>query len=269
MKRKIGLSLILAVAITVTLAFVSNNKADKLNTSDKYKVIKVDGRIIFQKTREDMKKGDVFLSGMALSFETPQSRAAVISAIKGRFVLSASEKGQTKILPAANNISSRAGALINMIDLQNHFQGKYLVIEKMKLELGKEAFPMNDESFFYLSYDHDGENIRKKLSNDGAFLILDKEEIFKIDGKAIPVEEKEMTLYYRADGKSTKVNTFTPVFPAKEDLKDEVEIILSEYADKDNKTKIKEVTAYLNEFYGHPQKENLAEFMKAEFGIEE
>lgn len=269
MKRKIILSLILAIAVTVTLAFVNNNKAEELNTNDKYKVIKVDGKIVIQKTKEDLKKGDVFLAGMALSFETPQSRAAVISSLKGRFVLSASEKGQTKILPAANNISSRAGALINMIDLQNHFKGKYLVIETMKLELGKEAFPMNDESFFYLSYEHNGEDIRKKLDNDGEFLILDKKEIFKIDGEPIPVEEKEMTLYYRSEGKSKKVNTFTPVFPPKEDLKEEIEIILSEYEDKDDKTKIKEVTAYLNEFYGHPQQENLAEFMKAEFGIEE
>ena len=269
MKRKFLLSLALAIAVTATIAFVSYNKAPNLDTTDKYKVIKVDGKIVIQKTKEDLKKGDIFHAGLALSFETPQSRAAVISALKGRFVLSASEKGQTKILPAANNISSRAGALINMIDLQNHFKGKYLVIGTMKLELGEEAFPMNDESFFYLSYDHNGENIRKKLSNDGAYLILDKEEIFKIDGEPIPVEEKEMTLYYRSDGKSQKVNTFTPVFPAKEDLKEEIEIILSEYEDKDNKTKIKEVTAYLNEFYGHPQSENLAEFMKAEFGIEE
>lgn len=271
MKRKIGLSLIVALALTATVAMVSNNKAEEYGNTDKYKVIKVDGRIVIQQTKEDLKKGDIFLAGMALSFETPQSRAAVISALKGRFVLSASEKGQTKILPAANNISSRAGALINMIDLQNHFSGKYLVIGEMKLELGQEAFPMNDESFFYLSYLHEGEEdpIRKKLSHDGAFLILNKEEIFQIDGNPIPVEEKEMTLYYRSEGKSKKVSTFTPVFPDLNDLKEEVEIILSEFEDKDNKTKIKEVTAYLNEFYGHPQKENLAKWMKAEFGIEE
>jgi hypothetical protein len=269
MKRKIILSLIVAIAVTVTLSFVTRNDAEELAGTDKYKVIKVDGKIIFQKTKADMKKGDVFLAGMALSFQTPQSRAAVISALKGRFVLSASEKGQTKILPAANNISSRAGALINMIDLQNHFSGKYLVIGKMRLELGKEAFPMNDDNFFYLSFTHNDEPIRKKLSAEGEYLVLDKEEIFKVDGVAIPVEEKEMTLYYRADGKSKKVSTFTPVFPDESDLKDEIAIILSEYDDKDNKTKVKEVTAYLNEFYGHPQKENVAIWMKATFGIEE
>lgn len=268
MKRKITLSLIVAIAMISTLSIISSEKSKEFAGTDQYKVIKVDGKIVVQKTKEDMKKGDIFISGMALSFETPQSRAAIISNLKGRFVLSPSEKGQTKILPAANNISSRAGALINMIDLQNHFAGKYLVIGEMKLELGTEAFPMNDDSFFYLTYDYGDEQIRKKLSSDGQYLILNKEEIFKIDGNPIPIEEKEMTLYYRADGKSTKVNTFTPVFPDQADLKAEIEIILSEFDDKDNKAKITEVTAYLNEFYGHPQKENLGKWLSSEFGIE-
>jgi len=50
-------------------------------------------------------------------------------------------------------------------------------------------------------------------------------------------------------------------------LKDEVEIIISEYADKDAGTQIKEITAYLNEFYGNPQKDNLGEWLKSEFKI--
>ncbi len=268
MKRAIFTLSALTVITVLSISLIGFKETEKLAGADKYKVIKVDGKIVFENTRESMKKGDIFLSGMALSFETPQSRAAVISSIKGRFVLSASQKGQTKILPAANNISSRAGALINMIDLQNHFSGKYLVLGKSELQLGQEAFPMNEESFFYLTYTHNDEQIRKKLSSNGDKLILDKEEIFKIDGEAIPVEEKQMTLYYRSDGKSSKVNTFTPVFPDLNDLKEEVEIILSEYGEKDNKTKIKEVTSYLNEFYGNPQKDDLAAWMKEEFSIQ-
>lgn len=257
------------IALTCGMFSVMGTKESrKLAESDKYKVIKVDGQIIFQKTNTDMKKGDIFVSGTALKFATPQSRAAVISDLKGRCVLSASEKGQTKILPSANNVSSRAGALINMIDLQNHFTGDYLVIGTMKLEIGAEAFPMNEESFFYLTFYHEEEQIRKKLSYEGNFLVLDKDEIFMIDGKSIPVEEKEMTMFYRSEGKSKKVNAFTPVFPDLNELKGEVQIIIDEFADKDDATKIKEITAYLNEFYGHPQKENLGEWLKAEFGLE-
>jgi hypothetical protein len=268
MKKGIILLALVGAGVFGTISLISSNESEKLAAVDKYKVIKVDGKIVFEKTRADMKKGDVFLSGMALSFATPQSRAAVISSISGRYVLSASAKGQTKILPAANNISSRAGALINMIDLQNHFSGKYLVLGEMQLELGKEAFPMNENSFFYLSYVHNEEQIRKKLNaTEDNKLILKQEDIFKIDGKAIPVEEKEMTLYYRNDGQSKKVSSFTPVFPENSDLKDEVAIILQEFENKDNKVKIKEVTSYLNEFYGSPQKDNLGAWLEKEFGI--
>lgn len=267
MKKGAYLILGIGLALATFTANTSSTVAGKMLAADKYKVIKVDGKIILEKTKEDLKKGDIFLAGMALSFKTPQSRAAVISSLKGRFVLSASEKGQTKILPAANNISSRAGALINLIDLQNHFSGKYLVIGEMQLELGKEAFPLDENNFFYLSYEYNGETIRKKLKSEDNHLVLNKEEIYKVDGKAIPYEEKDMTLYYRSNNESKKINNFTPVFPDLSDLKDEIAIILSEFEGKDDETKIKEVTSYLNEFYGSPQKENLGIWLKQEFDL--
>ena len=215
-----------------------------------------------------MKKGDIFLPGTELSFKTQQSRAAVISSLKGRFVLSASEKGQTKILPAANNISSRSGALINLLDLQKHFDGNYLIIEEMALEIGDQNFKMDDKNFFYVSYAHDQETIRKKLAyTEGNKLVISKTDLFKIDGEPIPVEEKEMTLYYRKGDGSEKINTFTPVFPELEELKDEVQIILDEFSDKDDAQKIKEITAYLSEFYGKPNKENLGNWLAESFDL--
>lgn len=261
------LTLFIGLIVASLISNTSSNVAGKMLAADKYKVIKVDGKIILEKTKEDLKKGDVFLAGMALNFKTPQSRAAVISSLKGRFILSASEKGQAKILPAANNLSSRAGALINMIDLQNHFSGRYLVIGEMKLAIGKEAFPLDNEHFFYLSFDHQGETIRKKLNAEDNHLVLNKEDIFKVDGESITYSEKEMILYYRSEGESRKINNFTPVFPSLVDLKDEVRIILDEYSDKDNEKKIKEVTSYLNEFYGRPQKDNLGAWLEAEFQL--
>jgi hypothetical protein len=61
---------------------------------------------------------------------------------------------------------------------------------------------------------------------------------------------------------------FIPVFPDNSDLKDEVAIILQEFEGKDDKVKIKEVTSYLNEFYGSPQKENLGAWLSSEFDIQ-
>jgi hypothetical protein len=262
---KIVLGSVLLVAGLLSLNQKSNEK--KFAPSDKYKVIKVNGKIIFKKTKTEMHTGDYFVQGTPVNFATQQSRAAIINKTKGRFVLKPATNGKVKILPAANNVSSRAGALINLIDVQNHFSGNYLVIGKMELEVSGEAFPQDESNFFYLTYDNNGELIRKKLSHNGNKIILDKEEIFKVDGKPIPVEKKEMTLYYRQGKTSKKINTFTPVFPEMSDLKTEVEIILEEYEDKDKAGKISEVTAYLNEFYGKPQKDNLSTWLNSEFNI--
>lgn len=269
MKRNLIFSLSAMLFLGITLSTMGEKESKKLAGTDKYRVIRVDGRIIFQRTDSEMKKGDIFLSGTQLSFKTPQARAAVISSIKGRFVISPSEKGQTKILPAANNISSRSGALINLIDLKNHFSGDYLVLDEIELEIGEENFPMDKSNFFYMSFTYKGEKIRKKLKSDeGNLLLIEKEDLYKIDGESIPVETMNMSLYYRQGDQSTKISEFKPIFPDLKELKEEVQIIREEFADKENETQIQEITAYLGEFYGKPQKENLNGWLKQEFDLE-
>ncbi len=256
-----------AIVLTISLMSINKEVETKNFSADKYKVIKVNGQILFQHTNSQMKSGDFFVAGTPLNFETQQSRAAIVSKAKGRFVLSPSSKGKVKLLPAANNVSSRAGALINLIDVKNHFSGDYLVIGKMELEIGEEAFPQNESNFFYLTYSHDGETIRKKLNASGNKLILNKDEIFMIDGESIPVKKCEMTLFYREGKTSKTISTFSPVFPNLEELKTEVQIIIDEFTDKENEIKIDEITAYLNEFYGKPQTDNLGAWLDAEFGL--
>lgn len=269
MKRNFTFSLLAVLFLGTMVSTMGEKESKKLAGTDKYKVIRVDGRIIFQRTDSEMKKGDIFLSGTALSFKTPEARAAVISSIKGRFVISPSEKGQTKILPAANNISSRSGALINMIDLKNHFSGEYLVLDEIQLEIGQENFPMDASNFFYMSFTYEGEKIRKKLNhNEGNLLLIEKEDLYRIDGESIPVESMDMSLYYRQGDKSTKISEFQPIFPDLDELKDEIQIIREEFADKTNSVQIQEITAYLGEFYGKPQKENLGLWLKLEFELE-
>ena len=267
MKNTIILSLItlLTFSLVSTLDF---NDAKKLADSDKFNVINVQGKIIFKTSGEEMKRGDIYVSGTRLDFLSSTSRAAIVNKYKGRFVLTGSSKGKLKVLPATNNMSSRSGALLNALDLKKHFSDRYLVLKRSEIQIGSAAFPMNNENFFYLTYNHEGEEIAKKLRHEGDFLILDKNEIFKIDGQAIPSSEKEMTLYYKQEDKGTKISTFIPVFADVEVLKEEVEIMLSSFEDKTNEEKIQEITSYLVEFYGTPYKSNLNAWLKAEFGLE-
>ena len=267
MKRNLKVGFFVVLFAGTLFSYVGTKESKKLAGTDKYKVIRVDGKIFFQRSESEMKKGDVFLSGTALSFKTPQSRAAVISGIKGRFVLSATEKGQAKMLPAANHISTRSGALNNIVSLQNHFNGKYLVLDEIQLEIGSE-YPMDEKNFFYLSFMYEGEKIRKKLaSKNGNLLLIQKSEIYKIDGESIPVETMDMTLYYRQGKESQIISEFRPIFPNLVELKEEISIIMEEFSTKDNDQQIKEIAGYLDEFYGKSQTENLEKWLEAEFEL--
>jgi len=227
-----------------------------------YKVIRVNGKIKFVKTQEEMKRGDSYITGTPIDFLTKGAMAAVING-NSRMILKGSEKGRVRILPATSNTTSRAGALINKIDLMAHFQGRYLIFDEEKLKIGKEAYPMNDNFFFFLRYEHNKELIDKKLGHSNNYLIINKDDLFKIDGKNIGVEEKEMTLYYYdlKNKRSEKISAFTPVFPDLEVLELEVNDLLGLYKARTDNFKIEEITSYLNEFYGRPQKDNLSTWL--------
>ena len=255
------------LTVVLSFSFLSVDAKNKLDGTDKFNVINVQGKIVFSSSGQEMKRGDIYIAGMNLNFVDNKSRAAIVNKTQGRMVLTGSSKGKVKVLPAANNISSRSGALLNVVDLKKHFSDRYLILKRSEVQIGKEAFPMGNQEFFYLTYEHNGEEIAKKLRNEDDMLILDRDEIYKIDGKAIPYEEKEMTLYYRKNGKGMKINTFTPVFPSNKELVAEVKVLLEAFGDASDEEKVKEVTSYLNEFYGNAHKANLKSWLKAEFNL--
>lgn len=244
-----------------------NNNKKTVSLLDNYKVIKVDGRIIFANNGKDMHTGDQFNSDEKLEFKTQESRAAVISKQKGRFVLkpSATNSNAANLLPAMNNVSSRAGALINTIDLKNHFSDNYLVLDEMDLKINESAYPMSKDNFFYVQYQYNGEAINKKLGFKGDTLELNPKEIFTIDNKLVEIPLKtKMSIYYRnnAEGKSIKISDFNLIVPNDNELVEELNIITGELTDKENNKVKDEITGYLNEFYGKPQKDNLNYWLK-------
>jgi len=257
----------------VASSFANRNENPNLPDDDKYKVIKVNGQIQIKKTGKNLSQGDEFATNTALDFKTTESRAAVISSSKGRFVLTAdnnSSKG-SNLVPAMNSVATRSGALINMIDLKNVFSDNYVIIEEVRMKIGKDAFPMiKEEKFFYVDYEYNGEVISKMLKFSNDTLIMSKSDIFKIDGKAIENPYSiEIKLYYRNELKeeSTPINTFNAVFPEKNALKQELKIILDELAKKTEKQKFDDVLSYINEFYGKPDKENVKSFLITHFNL--
>lgn len=246
------LSLLLAV---VSISLISADKA-----VDEYKVIKVIGDIVYKRSGKAMSTGDVFRADVPLLFKSDNSRAAVISSLKGRFVLAPPSKKQTtNLVPAVNSISSRSGAIVNTLDLKRHFEGDYLIIDEVAVPVSPQTFPQDEKHFFFLSYEYNGEKIMKKLTNRSEKLIINREEVFTIDGKQIEPFNTEMTLYYRdaTTKENTKLSSFNGIFPSVEDLETEVKVILEEYGDKNPDEQFEQVKGYLTEFYGKPFDQSL------------
>lgn len=254
------------ICVAVLVGFTSEYKKD-----DNYKVIKVNGSILIKKTGKSLEQGDVFKTSTALQFKTPDSKATVINAEKGRFVLTSQtgSKGNN-LIPAINNIASRGGAVLNIIDLQNLFSGNFCVLDKMEIEIAAPDYHMDTDHFFYLEYKYKGESIFKQLAHQGDTLIIDKKELYKIDGVAIDSpDNNSVTLFYRDNTKKTAqtISNFQLVFPKNDELKLEVNIILTELKNKPTPQKTEEVMSYLNEFYGKPDKDNVKVWLEKVFGL--
>lgn len=240
---------------------------------DEYSVIKVIGGIKHAKTNKALFTGDKVLSNEKLKFVETSSKAALISKQKGRFMLNPSPSGTVKegLLPAMNNVSSRAGALLNALDLKKHFAEKYLILSSYEVEVSATAYPMDDDHFFFLRFTYNGEEVSKKLSFTGNKLKLNSDEILKVDGKAITLKEgtKVELIYRNAPEKSSEsVAVFEPVFANEKALITECKLIISELGkDADAETKKEQLLAYLTENYGKPNQENFNNWIKHNVGI--
>ena len=264
--RIVGLLFIFLGVISINFSF--------RNAADTFKVIKITGEIVYKKNNKQMLQGDQFSENEELLFRTNESRAAVISVQKGRFILAPGvDKNKlsvkSNLLPASSNISSRDGSILNLLDLQNYFNGKVVILNRHKVFVGKENFPQTEKAFFYIKYNYNGEEIPKKLSFENENIIFDRKEILSIDGKPINLQTMDCKLYYMSEKKlSTFVNDFVLVLPENENLRSELEILFGEISAKSSKDKLDEVMSYLNDFYGRANKTNVVSWLQDNMGIE-
>ena len=238
-------------ALVISFALISISTTSEF-PPDNYTVIKVEGSITYLNSGIKMNRGDHFSSNQKLQFKSADSRAAVISKSKGRFVLTRKKSGPAKsnLLPAMSNISSRKGEILNTIDLHNYFKENLLLLEKSAVMVKVKEYPLTKDNFFYLTYQHNGEAIAKKLQFEGNDILLERASIFTVDKEPIPVPASiQVTLYHRDETKkeSAKISNFNLVMPNETDLIEELKIIQSESKEDEFSSAAQ---AYLAQFYG-------------------
>ena len=158
-----------------------------------YTVLKVYGGITYKKLDRDLLKGDQIKDKDVLIFKTNDSRAAVISPEKGRLMITKSNTGgvsDVNFVPGLSNISTRGSGVNSLTDLENEFTGHYLLLNHAEIPITKSLYPQNDESFFYIKYIFNNEEINKKLAYRGDTLVIDVTELLQVDGKPIQLGSK-------------------------------------------------------------------------------
>lgn len=240
---------------------------------DNFKVIKVNGSILLRAKNVSLQTGTIFSEKEDLLFRTEDATASVINSQKGRLILTSRNHDLSKIqsnyLPAMYNISTRGGSLSNLVDLQNHFSGKFVVLDRQKIVLDEETFPMDKDHFFFLKYLYKNEEIPKKLDFSGDTLIIDKKNLYSVDGQPIPrPDNTAIKLFYMNGDKLVQINEFDLVFPDTKQLKEEVKIILDTMKSLPAKDQVGEVTAYIYDQYGKIQQQNLLAWLKVNFGLQ-
>lgn len=239
---------------------------------DNFKVIKVNGTIVLKAKNVSLETGTEFSAKEDLVFRTEDATAAVINSQKGRMILTNKSHDLTaassNYLPSMYNISTRGGSLMNIIDLQNHFTGNYVILDKQKIIMDPVNFPMDNDNFFFLRYIYRGEEINKKLGYSEDTLIIDKKNLYTVDGQPIPEPDNtSIKLFYRKGKESIQVSQFNLIFPDTRELKGEVKIILDTMKNLSPKEKIGEVSGYLNDLYGKVYQANLLSWLEKNFGL--
>jgi hypothetical protein len=244
--------------------------------NSKLKVIKVIGTIVIKDTQKLLSTGDEINSKLPLNFKSSDARAAVINMKnKSRYVLtsdatsndgSTGVSAKTHLIPSAITVSSRGVSLHNVVDIQNYFTGNFVVLDRMKMKISSQVFPMNSDHIFYVQYRYKGEDINKKLDFSNDSLEIDKEKIFLVDGKPIvKPDDTKIKLFYMEGNKSTLINEFDLLFPEGPGLKKEIDVFWDPSNTKTYSVKVDDVVSYINEFYGKTDRDNVMEWLSRNF----
>ena len=85
-----------------------------------------------------------------------------------------------------------------------------------------------------------------------------------------PIEEPDTPnaiFYYYGRGGVQYISAFELVFPDIEELAAEARIILEETGDDSYNRMVNELSGYIFEFYGKPDKQDIMQFMEKDLGV--
>lgn len=227
-----------------------------------YTVVRAQGKVTLQSNKKTLRHADKFKAA-PLQFSDIRDFLVVLDEKEEAFVLypeATLKKHQTKHLPPTG---ARPGLILSDLQLRTFLDDNdslLLLNGQYSLLLGRDAFPMDDQHFFYLQYVWRGDTINKKLSFRQDTLLIQAAELYKVDGNPIdPMEVSERHYLFYLNTRTQKSVAYPPsgnplyiLRPDDEAIQKEMNMILQPHQDKPFHLRLQAATTYLREIYGTP-----------------
>lgn len=245
-------------------------------SAQSYTVIHTIGEIYDVKSARYLAKGMKISDEAELRFDTPNARAAVLSSSRGRYIIQLNSQNNSQsdlaytlasiISPVRGQLSTRAGGINNALDFTKHFEEEPIAMvgESYSLRVSPSAYPMNQEKFFYVQYEYEGEFINKKLTSEGDELIFDS-SVYSIDDQPIDSEQvKGLTLfYYNANEQESLQLAALQLVPISFDI---LKSIASNFEDPLSEQSVQSMAELITDLYGKCNMEALRNTLESIYG---
>lgn len=251
-----------------------------------YKVIKLQG-VVSVNGRALTKGSSITIKSTdQVQFKPGNAKAAIYSNSEGMVILKAKAEQQASDMIEGKvseyfNLSkkvtgTRAGELCTALDFENRFgqQTSLVIGDALEIKVCAPSFPMNESTFFILSYNLEGEDdpIYKQLSFKDDLLFFSRSEIYQVDGQEVRLDQvSNMLLSYYDDANETEqeICPIYLVFADEAELKSELDGIVEEAkaGGAGNDLIIDTINTYLTAAYGKVDKTELETWLKANLSL--
>lgn len=154
-----------------------------------------------------LKIGDTFAGNASINWTTPRQAMKVMNTSTKKQSLVVAEKytgsksaDMDSYFVSSRQLSTRKGELINTLEMGVVLGESHYLLDSIEINT---LLSVDNDRFFFASYDYNGEVINKKLKCDNGVLIFDR-DLFTIDGKAIEPFDVTLNVWYMDRTAGTK-----------------------------------------------------------------
>lgn len=187
--------------------------------AQEFSIIKVKGEVSYNKSGAKVKVQDKVEESTKLDFNVENDYAIGFNSELGsRYFRNKGGNSETNYLPTLA-FATRGAQEHNEVTLKEYFKDSLLLTNELTFMLGANM----DVDTFFIKYNYKNQAINKLLSKTDNKVIIERNELFKVDGK--PIEDPyaiNVSLFYLKNKKAKLVNSFKFICPNLNELSKEV-----------------------------------------------